>query len=266
MAVNSDSTGLASSFTDLMTSLAVIFILLLVASHNNEQQKLDTALVHTEVTRQQLEDAQRRLAEAEQATRTTRYQILVALQEAMRVFTAQGVRTEMDPRDPLGLLIIVPEGLLAFGINEARIPPAGLDFLRYFTPTLARTACSSRFRDEINSIVVEGHTDSSGPDELNLPLSQARSMAVVREGLRLLSGTAEESRLSAGFRSCFLHFVSATGRGSSELICPKDRDNCLKGEEDKERSRRVVFKIRVRSLEQRHIMTLTQPAAGPANQ
>jgi len=265
MAVNGNSTSLASSFTDLMTSLAVIFILLLVASHNNEQQKLDTALVTTEVTRQQLEDAQRRLAEAEQETRTTRYQILVALQEAMQVFTAQGVSTEMDPRDPLGLLIIVPEGLLAFGINEARIPPAGLDFLRYFAPTLARTACAPRFRDEINSIVVEGHTDSSGPDELNLPLSQARSMAVVRESLRLLSGAAEESRPSAGFRGCFLHFVSATGRGSSELICPKDRENCLRGEEDKDRSRRVVFKIRVRSLEQRHIITLTRPANGADN-
>jgi outer membrane protein OmpA-like peptidoglycan-associated protein len=266
MAINSDSTGLASSFTDLMTSLAVIFILLLVASHNNEQQKLDAALVNTKVTRQQLEDAQRRLAEAEQATRTTRYQILVALQEAMQVFTAQGVRTDMDPRDPLGLLIIVPEGLLAFAINEARIPPVGLDFLRYFAPTLAQTACSPRFRDEINSIVVEGHTDSSGPDELNLPLSQARSMAVVRESLRLLRGTAEENRPSASTRSCFLHFVSVTGRGSSELICPKDREHCLRGEEDKERSRRVVFKIRVRSLEQRHIITLTQPANGSANQ
>jgi hypothetical protein len=53
MAAHGDNAGLASSFTDLMTSLAVIFILLLVASHNNEQQKLDT--VRTQVT-----DTQRR--------------------------------------------------------------------------------------------------------------------------------------------------------------------------------------------------------------
>ena len=35
MALSEDSAGLASSLTDLMTSLAVIFILLLVVSLNN---------------------------------------------------------------------------------------------------------------------------------------------------------------------------------------------------------------------------------------
>ena len=72
MAVHGDSAGLASSFTDLMTSLAVIFILLLVASHNNEQQKLDTA-------RAQVADTQQRLTDAEHHTATTRHAMLVTL-------------------------------------------------------------------------------------------------------------------------------------------------------------------------------------------
>src|SRR5262245_2420311 len=41
MADPTDHVGLSSSMTDLMTSLAVIFILLLVASHNNKQQQLN---------------------------------------------------------------------------------------------------------------------------------------------------------------------------------------------------------------------------------
>ena len=39
MAADSNS-GLSSSMTDLMTSLAVIFILLLVATMNNKQQEV----------------------------------------------------------------------------------------------------------------------------------------------------------------------------------------------------------------------------------
>src|SRR5262249_29279001 len=99
MAAHGDSAGLASSFTDLMTSLAVIFILLLVASHNNEQQKLDTA-------RAQVADTQQRLTAAERKTATTRNAMLVTLKQALEVFAAQGVRAEADPADPLGLLVL----------------------------------------------------------------------------------------------------------------------------------------------------------------
>jgi hypothetical protein len=91
MAVHGDSAGLASSFTDLMTSLAVIFILLLVASHNNEQQKLDTA-------RAQVADTQQRLTAAAHATATTRNAMLVTLKQALELFAAQGVRTGGRPR------------------------------------------------------------------------------------------------------------------------------------------------------------------------
>jgi len=240
MAVHGDSAGLASSFTDLMTSLTVIFILLLVASHNNEQQKLDTA-------RAQVADTQQRLTTAEHTTATTRNAMLMTLKQALAVFAAQGVKTEVDPADPLGLLVLVPEGLLAFAIGETKIPPAGVDFLRAFTPLLAATACSDTFKGELSSIVVEGHSDSSGKDETNLPLSQARAMAVVQESLRVLSGLGEPVSSSPSLRSCFLTFLSASGRGSSEPMLDAD------GQEDKVRSRRVVFKIRVRSLEQRQL-------------
>jgi hypothetical protein len=61
-------------------------------------------------------------------------------------------------------------------------------------------------------------------------------------------------------RTCFLTFLAASGRGSSEPF----RDAA--GKEVKARSRRVVFKIRVRSLEQRQLhevlgQSLTPPPA-----
>jgi outer membrane protein OmpA-like peptidoglycan-associated protein len=175
------------------------------------------------------------------------------LQQALDVFAAQGVKAEADPRDPLGLLVLVPEGLLEFAVNRDTIPPGGSAFLRSFTPKLATAICSEAFRDEISTMVIEGHTDSSGSDAINLPLSQARSMAVVQESLTILHSDPT-------LRTCFLTFLAASGRGSSEPF----RDAA--GKEDKARSRRVVFKIRVRSLEQRQLhevlgQSLTPPPA-----
>lgn len=212
--------GLASSFTDLMTSLAVIFILLLVASLNNAQQEGES----------------------------TRNAILLKLQEKLETelkdYKNQGFEVKNDPKDPLGLIIIVPEGLLNFELNKSEIPPAGLHFLQLIIPKMASTMCAEEFVKEIESVVVEGHTDSSGTDDLNLPLSQARSMSVVRETLKILS--LEQIEPATGqYRRCFLDFISATGRGSVDPMLDSS------GTEDREKSRRVIFKIRVRSLEKR---------------
>ena len=210
------SSSLASALTDLMTSLMVIFVLLLVATLNNAS------------------------AEGE----NTRNLILDKLKLDLQDFARQGVRVEKDPTDPLGLLVLVPEGLLNFAVDRYDIPIGGEKFLSQFSPRLAKTACSERYKKEISSIVVEGHTDSRGTDEHNLQLSQERSLAVVQQTLQILGHDDSEDR------ACFLDFLSANGRGSKEPI----RD--ASGNEDKDRSRRVVFKVRVRSLEQREFRTI----------
>ena len=218
MAPEHDSSGLASSLTDLMTSLAVIFILLLVAMLNNARQQ----------------------------TQDTRNQVLVQLVKALEIFQKQGVEVRTDPKDPLGLLVIVPEDLLRFAQGKSEIPPAGGEFLKVFVPKLVGTACSNELRDGINSIVVEGHASSEGNDQLNLRLSQNRSMSVVQASLEALDATG--TGRSSDNRKCFLDLVSATGRGSADPIM-------VGGAEDRPLSRRVVFKIRVKSLEQRGFET-----------
>jgi chemotaxis protein MotB len=169
-----------------MTSLAVIFILLLCVTHN----------------------------EAQQEGETTRNSILLELKNELKEFMQRGVRVDPDPKDPLGLLILVPEGLLEFKVDRAEIPPKGVDFLRPFIPKLAKIVCDKRFKGDINSIVVEGHTDSTGTDQHNWELSQKRSMAVVGETLRIL----DEIRTDENIRNDFITFISASGRGSAELI------------------------------------------------
>lgn len=190
----SASGNLSSSLTDLMTSLMVIFVLLLVATLNNASAQGET----------------------------TRNRMLDKLKDALQDFAAKGVRVEKDPTDPLGLLVLVPEKFFNFAVDKSVIPSGGVEFLENFAPRLAATACSEEYRSEINSIVVEGHTDSTGSDEHNVQLSQARSLAVVQTTLEILGSRGGNQK------SCFLQFLSASGVG----------------------------KIRVRSLEQREIRKL----------
>jgi len=218
MNLSDSHSDLASSFTDLMTSLAVIFILLLCYAHN----------------------------QAQEVGEKSRDSILAELQKELKEFLQKGVKVESDPNDPLALLILVPEGLLEFKIDRAEIPSRGFDFLKAFIPKLANIICEkARFRNEISSIVVEGHTDSTGTDQYNWGLSQRRSMSVVAESIQVLDERSRITKDGINVRDFFVKLLSASGRGSAELI--KDKG----GLENKEMSRRVVFKIRVKSLEQR---------------
>lgn len=219
MATENSHAGLSSSMTDLMTSLAVIFILLLVATLNNKQH------------------------EALQS----RENILAKLRETLNqeLVEFKGLELRDDKEDPLSLIVVVPEGLLNFPVNKSDIPDQGHLFLQRITPKLAETLCSSEFRPEVSSIVIEGHADKSGGDEINLPLSQQRSMSVVRETLGILGKTDAQSNAGDEIRPCFLDLVSATGRGS---VDPYRNDD---GTEDPAKSRRVVFKVRVRSHDEK---------------
>ncbi len=210
-----NDTGLAGSFVDLMTSLAVIFVLLLCASLNNAHQEVQT----------------------------TRNSVMTEMQKALKEFVAGGIEVKSDPKDPLGLLVLIPEDLLAFKLDHWDISPAGTTFLRAFVPRLARVVCSPTFAKEIRSIIVEGHTDSSGTDRHNLDLSQKRSMSVVNESLNVL-----EERGDANEKSTFVNLLSATGRGSADLIRGSG------GEEVPSLSRRVIFKLRFRSIEEKPLI------------
>jgi outer membrane protein OmpA-like peptidoglycan-associated protein len=230
MAAEHEGSGLASSLTDLMTSLAVIFILLLVAMLNNQRQQ----------------------------TAEARNLVVSRLESALERFKRQGVEVKSDPTDPLVLLVIVPEDLLKFEQGKSEIPATGFYFLQTFVPKFVSTACSTELREGISSIVVEGHASSEGSDNDNLSLSQRRSMAVIQQSLTVLDRSSRPD--APAEHKCFLYLISATGRGSAEPVL-------VNGQEDRPHSRRVVFKIRIKSLEERKEivtqadLTTSQPAA-----
>lgn len=205
-----NSDHLNSSLTDLMTSLMVIFILLLLVFVNRTAGK-DAAIAD------------------------------VLLKRLRHDMIPQGFNENTikpDPRDRNAILVIVPDRLMNFETGQSTLRPEGEQFLKSYIPSFATVLCNDQFRSNIESIVVEGHTDrhpyagrtADESQNLNLKLSQDRSMEVVKNALTDLDGLGPE-------RACFLEKLSASGRGEQE---PEKTDDD---------SRRVILKIRVKAVE-----------------
>lgn len=161
-----------------------------------------------------------------------------------------------DENDPNAVVIIVPERLMNFDTGRSELKNQGKQFVDEKIPALARTLAG--FNQDIDSIVVEGHTDRQHPirgtqsegEAFNLRLSQDRSMEVVKRSLNSL----EEHRMTQE-RAFFLDKLSASGRGEQSASADPDKVN---NEED----RRVIFKIRIRpSAEQGFVQEVKVAAA-----
>ncbi len=220
MAENGNQDHLSSSLTDLMTSLMVIFVLLLLSFLSR------TAGKNAAVT-----DA--------------------LLKVLKRELVPQGFREQdivQDKKDRNAILVVVPDQLMNFEIGEFRLRPEGETFLQNHIPTMAKVLCGKDYRSSIESVIVEGHTDTNRyightPEEsenLNLKLSQDRSMEVVKSSLAILSAQPEE-------RGCFLEMLSASGRGEQDQ------------QETAADSRRVIFKIRVRADQAKDLQATVGP-------
>lgn len=173
----------AHSMTDLMTSLMVIFILLLVANMNN----------------------------ARATAGITRAGLVKALQSALQAGSSpEDVRVRLDPSDPLGLLIIPPRQLLNFKVGQATLPPGASGFLQQFIPRLVGVVCSPSFVRAVESVAMEGHTDPRGGEDLNLGLSQQRATAVAVASLAATSAGSD--------RSCLEQLLTANGRGKADAV------------------------------------------------
>jgi outer membrane protein OmpA-like peptidoglycan-associated protein len=200
----------ASTLTDLMTSLAVIFILLLVVflkqSHDQSKKAKD--------------------------------QVANQLQPLLE---EKDLQLKQDPEDPLKLTVMVGEDQLRFPVNSASLSASGATFIGTFFKNFAAKICDPTLRDKVDSLVIEGHTDTSGektPEGVrrNIELSQKRSFSVLEQALASVQGEPQSYE-------CLLKLTSANGRGSRVPIL-------VNNVYDPDLSRRVEIKIRVRSSEQ----------------
>ena len=217
------SSVLTIGVTDLMTSLAVIFILLFSAyvtkvSETEAQTKVSVPDSVPEV----------------RVAKTMTEDIRGALRDHFQRFD---LSLDADPTDPNVVRIVVPDALLNFEFGKGTLSAVADQFLVDAMPTYAALLCGA-MRDRIDSLVIEGHTDDRGSDIYNLKLSQERSLNVMVKGLEVIKDSAPWA-----YR-CFHEKTSASGRGRQDLVL--DQSCGL----DREKSRRVVFKIRLRSTDQ----------------
>ncbi len=208
------SDHLSSSLTDLMTSLMVIFILLLLAFISHAARK-DAAVADV---------------------------LLRKLQTDLKIQGIDNNKLKRDPRDPNAILVIVPGDLMNFETQRADLKAEGDQWLDKNIPQFAAALCDPKYAASVDSIVVEGHTDSTGwtgrtplqSENANLELSQKRSMTVVQESLHSLEPYPAE-------RTCFLDKLSAVGRGQRDPEPTSDA------------SRRVIFRIRVKATDEKNV-------------
>jgi outer membrane protein OmpA-like peptidoglycan-associated protein len=202
---DSSEQALSHSMTDLMTSLAVIFILLLVVYMNHTYQ------------------------ETQQGSMKIKEELRNQINQELSKIKNSKVQAEDDPRDPLALIIKIQDDTLKFDLNKKDLLSNGRAFLGSFTPAIEGVVCAERNFKDVESILIQGFTDNSGGPDINLGLSQDRALEVMKTMYRQ----------SGPRHSCFLRLASTNGMGSNDL------------QETPEKSRRVEFKIRVKSYEVR---------------
>lgn len=217
------SSVLTIGVTDLMTSLAVIFILLFSAYVTKVSETEPQTKVKAPVQ-----------APDRNVAKSTTEDMKGVLRDHFQRFD---LSLDADPADPNVVRIVVPDALLNFEFGKGTLSSVADQFLADAMPTYAGLLCGA-MRDRIDSLVIEGHTDDRGSDIYNLKLSQERSLNVMVKGLEVIKDSAPWA-----YR-CFHEKTSASGRGRQDLVL--DQSRVL----NRDKSRRVVFKIRLRSTDQ----------------
>lgn len=168
---------------DLMTSLAVIFILLLAA----QITKVSPVPPAPEPA-------------------------VPASPAVVSIETAPPPRpTPPATTNPNVLIIVIPDSSLHFEFGKSALSPSAEAFLEETLPQYASMLCGPD-GNRMESLVIEGYTDDLGDDVRNLRLSQDRSFAVLVKSLEVV-----RSWLPAA-SECFERKTSASGRGRQDLV------------------------------------------------
>jgi len=77
-------------------------------------------------------------------------------------------------------LVPIADSDLEFDLAKSELKAGGMLFLKSFVPRLAHVLIDGPDSKNIQSLIIEGHTDSTGADESNLRLSQDRSYQVLK--------------------------------------------------------------------------------------
>jgi outer membrane protein OmpA-like peptidoglycan-associated protein len=208
-----------SSMTDLMISLALIFMLLLASvllqiTHKNEMEKRQSGQTRDEL-----------------------------IEELSKELSRFKIETKRDDKDPLSLVIVVGEehNNLKFESDNSTLDEKDHEFLKKIIPIIMNLLYE-KYQNEIDSIRIEGYTDDDGNDWHNLKLSQKRALEV------LLYSLSSELSMPIEVKRFVIKTASINGRGETpDYLVIQD------GKINKDKSRRVEIKIKIKSQEQKRL-------------
>ena len=118
--------------------------------------------------------------------------------------------------------------------------PSYKQILDDFFPKFLTIVSNPRYRDSIEEIRIEGHTDSDGGYMYNINLSQSRAREVLDYCLKIAERTENGEEMIEWAR----YKITANGLSFSHPILNAD------GTENKDLSRRVEFKVRTNAEKQ----------------
>jgi outer membrane protein OmpA-like peptidoglycan-associated protein len=191
-----DESGAWLSIGDLMSGLLMIFALLLIL-----------ALLQ--------------LTEAAEKAKSSRIVIIQSLQQTL---AEKGINAEVDPQT--GDISILDSVLFDLGSSELK--PEGREFLALFVPVYSNAIFSSnQVAEQIQHVVIEGHTSSTGGWDYNMKLSLDRARSV-SETISNFAFNAKEQ---------FQTRMLVAGRGELDADQSEDRSG----------DRKVIFRFQFKS-------------------
>lgn len=130
-------------------------------------------------------------------------------------------------------------GAVLFDSGKNVLKDSGKQLLNAFIPVYIRTLMSEENEGYVGEIIIEGHTDTDGTYLHNLALSQERALAVATYCLG-----SEMTGLTTAEKTVLQSILTANGRSFADPVYMADGVTV-----DKEASRRVVFKFRMKDSE-----------------
>ena len=220
-----EKTNFWISYADIMAALLLMFILLLTVVILDYQETLSLRKQEIAEQKEELEN------KTEQIDKLlgVRKDIIVALQDK---FKDTNLTLEIDSQTGA---IRLPGGVF-FNTDSTEITDEGVEFLESFIPQYVRILLGDKFREYVAQIIIEGHTDDIGSYMYNLELSQDRAFEVVKL-------IFDEQFINFQYKNELRQYLTANGRSYSQPILKEN------GKIDRDKSRRVEFKFRLKDKE-----------------
>ncbi|MFJ5718219.1 OmpA family protein [Neobacillus sp. NPDC093127] len=216
------------TFTDLLSTILLVILIIFVAviiSINKETKEMQNKVKANQL---EMDKQAKQIAEKEKQIEMLSYIQKDIVKDLESEFKSRQMDISIDK--DTGAIKFKDDLLFEEGMDV--ITPKFRDKLQAFIPIYFSTLYG-KYGDHIAEIVVEGHTDDKGEYMYNLDLSQRRAFSVVRYIL------SEFPKLP--FKDQVEKNITANGRSKSQL---KLKEN---GAVDREQSRRVEFKFRLKN-------------------